>query len=156
MSSRIKGLFSSKKKKDERASTKAHSKELFAASASSQRSTVSFTSQTHRAASVGSFTSSTSAFEVQRDGVVSKGEVSFVSVQETRHLDSEAGSKKGRTEGRKEGKRKGEHKRDRTENDEPEEEQQQDEDENGSTSFSSRPLRCKGSFMPQGITGHAP
>ncbi|KAG9327331.1 hypothetical protein KVV02_007107 [Mortierella alpina] len=78
MSSRIKGLFSSKKKKDERASTKAHSKELFASSASTsaQRSSVSFTSQTRRAASVGSFTSSTSAFEVQRDGVVSKGESS--------------------------------------------------------------------------------
>ncbi|KAF9953435.1 hypothetical protein BGZ72_005409 [Mortierella alpina] len=75
MSSRIKGLFSSKKKKDERASTKAHSKELFASS-SSKRSSVSFTSQSHRAASVGSFASSTSAFEVQRDGVLSKGESS--------------------------------------------------------------------------------
>lgn len=97
MSSRIKGLFSSKKKKDERASAKAHSKELFASSGSAQRSSVSFTSQSRRAASVGSFTSSTSAFEVQRDGVVSKGEVSFVSVQEMRQLGSETRRMKGRT-----------------------------------------------------------
>ncbi|KAG0200621.1 hypothetical protein BGX28_006353 [Mortierella sp. GBA30] len=67
MSSRIKGLFS-KKKKDERASTKSHAKELFTSSASAQHSTASLTSQTNRAVSIGSFASSTSAFEVQRDG----------------------------------------------------------------------------------------
>ncbi|KAF9186756.1 hypothetical protein BGZ51_001781 [Haplosporangium sp. Z 767] len=69
MSSRIKGLFTSKKKKDEKAS----SKQLF--SSASQGSGLSLTSKS-RAESIGSFASSTSAFELQRDGASFQGESS--------------------------------------------------------------------------------
>ncbi|KAG0255572.1 hypothetical protein BG011_005050 [Mortierella polycephala] len=70
MSSRIKGLFSNKKKKDEKAS----SKQLFT-SATSQGSNLSLASK-GREVSIGSFASSTSAFELQRDGVSFQGESS--------------------------------------------------------------------------------
>ncbi|KAG0298362.1 hypothetical protein BGZ96_000076 [Linnemannia gamsii] len=89
MSARIKGLFSSKKKKDERLPTsggstattttttttnsgRPHSKEIFTTT-SSRTSSSSFI-QTQRAQSVASLASSTSAFEVPRDGTLSNGQ----------------------------------------------------------------------------------
>ncbi|OAQ33426.1 hypothetical protein K457DRAFT_134545 [Linnemannia elongata AG-77] len=92
MSSRIKGLFSSKKKKDERPptsgnnsstttttttatnSSRQHSKEIFTTT-SSRTSSSSFV-QTQRTQSVASLASSTSAFEVTRDGTSSNGQSS--------------------------------------------------------------------------------
>lgn len=91
MSARIKGLFSSKKKKDERLptsgsstatttasatltnSSRPHSKEIFTTN-SSHTSSSSFV-QTQRTQSVASLASSTSALEVPRDGTLSNGQV---------------------------------------------------------------------------------
>ncbi|KAF9933045.1 hypothetical protein FBU30_006721 [Linnemannia zychae] len=86
MSARIKGLFSSKKKKDERQPTttgssinsntsRPHSKEIFTAT-SSHTSSSSFV-QTQRAQSIASLASSASAIEVPRDGTSSNDQSSI-------------------------------------------------------------------------------
>ncbi|KAF9204778.1 hypothetical protein BGZ49_004875 [Haplosporangium sp. Z 27] len=67
MSARIKGLFSNKKKKDERSDSKSNLKQTFD-STSRSASVSSFSTKT-RAVSIGSFTSTSSAFDLQRDGV---------------------------------------------------------------------------------------
>ncbi|KFH67925.1 hypothetical protein MVEG_06656 [Podila verticillata NRRL 6337] len=70
MSSRIKGLFSSKKKKEDIKAKPRHSKEIFASSSSAQASISSLSSK-NKAMSIGSFASSTSAFDLQRESTVS-------------------------------------------------------------------------------------
>ncbi|KAF9359980.1 hypothetical protein BGX26_010908 [Mortierella sp. AD094] len=72
MSARIKGLFSSKKKKDERSDSKSHPKGVFASN--SRTASVSSLATKTRAVSIGSFTSSSSAFDLQRDGTSSQGD----------------------------------------------------------------------------------
>ncbi|KAF9436685.1 hypothetical protein BGZ76_003219 [Entomortierella beljakovae] len=73
MSSRIKGLFSSKKKKDERSDSKSLSKEIFASN-SRPASVSSFTSKKNRAVSVVSLSSTASTNDIQRDGASSQGD----------------------------------------------------------------------------------
>ncbi|KAF9114034.1 hypothetical protein BGX27_000302 [Mortierella sp. AM989] len=74
MSARIKGLFSSKKKKDERSDSK-HSKEVFGSN--SRPASVSSLATRARAVSIRSFTSTSSAFDPQRDGLSSQGDSSM-------------------------------------------------------------------------------
>ncbi|KAG0090988.1 hypothetical protein BGZ92_001710, partial [Podila epicladia] len=73
MSSRIKGLFTNKKKKEDIKTRPPHSKEIFSSSPS--HASISSLSSKNKAMSIGSFASSTSALDLQRESTVStKGE----------------------------------------------------------------------------------
>ncbi|KAG0023746.1 hypothetical protein BGZ80_008223 [Entomortierella chlamydospora] len=81
MSARIKGLFSSKKKKDGRSDSKSYPKGVSKAASVSTKS---------RTVSIGSFASSTSAFEFQRDGTSQGDTIDAIKKEEVQHQTTTA------------------------------------------------------------------